>query len=101
MISPVEALVLEDTTVLDDELVVELDDEVVSLIDDEDNEDEGVVLELVVDSVDTGATLLVLDVDADDDVGCTAQDDWPDPEKYTFSRLGPPHVSAVFPLQGM
>jgi hypothetical protein len=81
VISPLEVLVLEDTTVLedkvvlDDKLTVELDDEVVSLVDDEDNEDEGVVLELVVDVVDTGAILLVLDVDADDDVGCTAQDD--------------------------
>jgi uncharacterized protein YaaQ len=61
--------------VLDDKLTVELDDEVVSLVDDEDNEDEGVVLELVVDVVDTGAILLVLDVDAGDDVGCTTQDD--------------------------
>jgi uncharacterized protein YaaQ len=57
VISPLEVLVPEDTTVL------------------EDNEDEGVVLELVVDVVDTGAILLVLDVDAGDDVGCTTQDD--------------------------
>lgn len=70
-----DKIVLEDKVVLDDKLTVKLDDEVVSLVDDEDNEDEGVVLELVVDVVDTGAILLVLGVDADDDVGCTAQDD--------------------------
>lgn len=66
-----DEIVLEDKVVLDDKLTVELDDEVVSLVVDEDNEDEGAVLELVVDVVDTGAILLVLDVDADDDVGCS------------------------------
>jgi hypothetical protein len=55
----VEVLVLEDTVVLEDTTVLDEDE---------------IVLELVADVTDTGAELLVLDVDGDD-VGCTAQDD--------------------------
>lgn len=41
--------------------------------------------------------------DVDDGIDCTAQDatDGLEPAQYTFKRSGPPHVSAVFPLQGI
>ena len=74
MVSPVEVevLVLEDMAVLEDTEVLEdvtvLEDTVVL------DEDE-IVLEPVADVTDIGAELLVLDVDDEDDVGCTAQDD--------------------------
>ena len=65
MISPVEMLVLDDKVVLEETMVLE---DTVVLDDD-------IVLELVVDVTDTGAELLVLDVDVEDDVGFAAHDD--------------------------
>ena len=76
MISPVEILVLEDTTVLDDRAVLDdrevLDDDVIVELD---TKVEDTVLEPVTDVTDPKVELLVPAVDNNDDVGRTTQDD--------------------------
>lgn len=64
MISPVEK------DVLDDEVTVKLEDEVVGLVEADDR-DKDIALETVVVVVELVVELL----EADEDVGCTAQDD--------------------------
>lgn len=77
MVSPIEVLGLDDMTIL--EVATVLEDTVVledvAVLKDTVVLDDDTVLELVTDVLDTGAELLMLDVDDEDDVGCTAQDD--------------------------